>query len=339
MLSDLNKLAKLVNRDQTLASLVTHEIGGSVIYKNQDYPLHRFIIGSKTQTDRPTLFITGGVHGIERIGAQLAWSLLKTTIDRLLWDDSLKSLFSKVNLVVMPLVNPVGYNHFMRSNGNGVDLMRNSPVHSLEEKIPLLSGHRLSPLLPWYQGAQEELEAENKILLETFTKYAQNSPRVIAIDFHSGFGLRDRLWFPYSYTSRPFENIAEMHSLYHLFEQTHPYHIYQFEPQSDGYLLNGDMWDHLYLEYQKKNPEGVFIPLTLEMGSWNWVKKNPLQLFSKTGIFNPIKEHRLKRVYRRHHLLFDFMLRALYSNQIWSELDINFKKKHQDLGFKKWYSK
>lgn len=339
MLSDLNKLANLVTRDQSLSDLVHHEIGGEVEYKNQTYPLHRFIIGNKADNQRPTLLITGGVHGIERIGAQLAWSLLKTTMDRLLWDESLRNIFTKVNLVVTPLINPVGYSHFMRSNGNGVDLMRNSPVHSIEEKIPLLSGHRVSPILPWYQGRDNDLELENKFLEQTFTQFAQNSSRVIAIDFHSGFGLKDRLWFPYSYTSRPFENIAEMHALYNLFQQTHPYHIYQVEPQSDGYLLNGDMWDHLYLEYQKTTPQGVFIPLTLEMGSWNWVKKNPLQLFSKTGIFNPIKEHRLKRVYRRHHLLFDFMLRALYSHQIWADLDLNFKKKHQDLGFKKWYSK
>ncbi len=124
--------------------------------------------------------------------------------------------------------------------------------------------------------------------------------------------MRDRLWFPFSNTVRPFDHLAEMHALTHLLEQTHPYHIYQIEPQSKGYLLNGDMWDYLYLDYISKN-KGVFIPLTLEMGSWSWVRKNPLQIFSRDGVFNPIKEHRVKRTYRRHHLLFDFLLKASYS--------------------------
>jgi hypothetical protein len=126
-----------------------------------------------------------------------------------------------------------------------------------------------------------------------------------------------------------------MHALTHLFEQTHPYHIYQIEPQSKGYILNGDLWDHLYLNARRK-ADKVFIPLTLEMGSWTWVRKNPLQLLSRDGVFNPIKEHRVKRTYRRHYMFFDFLLRALYSNQIWSELDFGLKDKHQSLGVERW---
>ena len=48
-----------------------------------------------------------------------------------------------------------------------------------------------------------------------------------------------------------------------------------------------------------------FLPLTLEMGSWLWVKKNPRQLFSRHGIFNPLIEHRQQRVLRRHLALLD----------------------------------
>lgn len=34
--------------------------------------------------------------------------------------------------------------------------------------------------------------------------------------------------------------------------------------------------------------------------------KNPRQLFSRHGMFNPIKAHRIKRVLRRHADLLDF---------------------------------
>ena len=52
------------------------------------------------------------------------------------------------------------------------------------------------------------------------------------------------------------------------------------------------------------------ITMTLELGSWLWIRKNPHQLFSRHGMFNPIKAHRIKRVLRRHADLLDFLTRA-----------------------------
>ena len=43
----------------------------------------------------------------------------------------------------MPLVNPVGMYKGYRSNGNGVDLMRNSPIESKEKVYPFVGGHRI----------------------------------------------------------------------------------------------------------------------------------------------------------------------------------------------------
>lgn len=336
MIRDLEKLVRLIEREEVLKKNIGAEVVQDIEFKGARYPIYSFSIGTNKET-APVLFITGGVHGLERIGAQLAWSLLKTTIDRYLWDKSLQDLLSHIRLVVMPLINPVGYQHFMRSNGRGVDLMRNSPIDANESTPFLIGGQKYSSKLPWYRGSAEKLELESEALINTFKKKAFGSSCVISVDFHSGFGLKDRLWFPFSFTSTPFHHFSEMHALANLFEQTHPYHIYTIEPQSKGYLLSGDIWDFLYLEYLKENNTGVFIPLTLEMGSWTWVRKNPLQLFTKHGAFNPIKEHRIKRTYRRHHLLFDFLLKAVNSNQIWSQLDEQFKSHHQNLGLEKWY--
>jgi hypothetical protein len=337
MIGELEKLKRLVEREEGLRSHVRVRTVSQIKHFEQLYPIYSFSIGSQ-DPQSPVLFITGGIHGLERIGAQLAWSLLKTSIDRLIWDRSLLDLFKNMRLVVMPLLNPSGYYGYSRSNGNGVDLMRNSPVGVTGVAPFLLRGQRYSPRLPWFQGTPGVLEPENLALKEVFSQECEQSPCVIALDFHSGFGLRDRLWFPFSYTAEPFGHLPEMHALTHLFEQSHPYHIYQIEPQSKGYLLSGDMWDYLYLEHQKKNLTGILLPITLEMGSWTWVRKNPLQLFSKHGAFNPIKEHRIKRTYRRHHLLFDFLLRALYSRDIWAQLDEGARHKHHRQSLVRWYS-
>lgn len=336
MLTLLEKLTRQIHKETFLKDIVSCYTLSEISHRDKKYPIQAFVVGDQTPT-APVLFITGGVHGLERIGAQLAWSLLKTTVDRIHWDNLLRELFKKVRLVVMPLINPVGYYHHMRSNGRGVDLMRNSPVKAIEKTPFLLGGHRFSKKIPWFQGEEGTLEEENRVLSTFFREQAFQSQCVIAVDFHSGFGLRDRLWFPFSYTKKPFDELPEIHALTHVFEQTHPYHIYQIEPQSNGYLLSGDIWDHLFLDFKIANSKGVFLPLTLEMGSWTWVRKNPLQLFSLHGAFNPMKEHRIKRTYRRHHLLYEFLLKAVYSNQPWAQLTPSQREKHTELGMKRWY--
>jgi hypothetical protein len=60
--------------------------------------------------------------------------------------------------------------------------------------------------------------------------------------------------------------------------------------------------------------------MTLELGSWLWIRKNPRQLFSRHGIFNPIKAHRTKRVLRRHSDLLDFLTRAAFAAPRWLPL-------------------
>lgn len=336
MLEDIKKLGKMANLDGPLKNLVKFETLGEVKYANHTYPINSFTIGSENP-EHPTLFVTGGIHGLERIGAQLAWSLLKTTLDRLIWNKLLQDLLKNIRIVFIPLVNPVGHFHFKRCNGNDVDLMRNSPVRAIDKTPFLLGGQFYSKKIPWYQGNLQKLEIENQIIYDKFFQTCEKSKCVISIDFHSGFGMKDRIWFPFSYRKKPFDNLAEITALSNLFEDTHPYHIYEIEPQSKGYLLNGDLWDYLFLELKKINPTGIYIPLTLEMGSWMWVKKNPSQLFSKHGLFNPTKEHRLKRTYRRHHLLFNFLLEALYSHTTWCNLDPLITKNYFDEGIERWY--
>lgn len=336
MLQALEKIYDLTVRESGLKNLIRAEVSHEIQKGGKEYPLYSFEIGSADPT-APVLFLVGGVHGLERIGSQLAWSLLKTTIDRLLWDENLNSVFKRIRLVCIPLLNPYGYVHFSRSNPNGVDLMRNSRIQSTEKTPFLLGGHRISNKLPWFQGEKGILEKELLFLERVFRRTTQASRNIVSVDFHSGFGMVDRLWFPFSYSQLKFTQVAELHALVTLFEQTHPYHIYRIEPQSEGYLLSGDIWDQLYLDALAKDPQKVFIPLTLEMGSWNWVRKNPLQIFSKQGIFNPMKEHRIKRTYRRHHLLFDFLLKAVYSHDAWTQPDQHSRLRHEILATDRWY--
>ena len=266
----------------------------------------------------PALVVVAGVHGLERIGVAVALAFVRHLVGRLRWDESLHHLLCRLHLVVMPLVNPAGVWAGTRANPAGVDLMRNAPVDALERVSPLVGGHRLTPRLPWYRGAAgAPMQPEALALLDTVRAQTAGRPFVMVVDCHSGFGLHDRLWFPYAGTRQPFPWLPEVWRLRQVLRETHEHHRYVIEPQSRQYLTHGDLWDHLTRERLAEAPQQVLLGLTLEMGSWLWVKKNPRQLFSRHGLFNPLIRHRQDRVLRRHVGLLDFLARAAASHARW----------------------
>ncbi|TQV74258.1 DUF2817 domain-containing protein [Exilibacterium tricleocarpae] len=264
----------------------------------------------------PTVLLVGGVHGVERIGAQVVLAYLESLLRRLHWDEGLAAALQKVRLVFVPVLNPVGVIRQTRSNGNGVDLMRNAPVDAEEATRWPLGGQYLSPILPWYRGRRDApMEAESQALCDLVERLWQDTPLLLALDVHSGFGAADRLWFPLAGSRKPVPHLPEYYALERLLRRSHPHHDYLFEPQSHHYLCHGDLWDYLYLKAQTQ--QRLLLPLTLEMGSWRWVKKNPLQLKEFAGIFHPVKPHRVQRVLRRHTVLLEFLWHAALSRNNW----------------------
>jgi hypothetical protein len=280
------------------------------------FPVYAIALGNPDPAV-PAVGFFGGVHGLERIGAEVVIAFLRHVVQRLSWDAVLHQQLERVRLVFMPIVNPGGMWAATRANPRGVDLMRNAPVEA-REKVPfLLGGQRLSAGLPWYRGkVGDPMEAESAAVCEVVSEELLPRAFSMALDCHSGFGVRDRLWFPFAHTREPIHHLAELHALKRIFREAHSHHPYLIEPQSAQYLTHGDLWDHLYLR-ACEHPERTFLPLTLEMGSWLWIKKNPRQLFSRKGIFNPLIDHRLHRVLRRHLSLFDFLSRAASSHLRW----------------------
>jgi hypothetical protein len=259
----------------------------------------------------------GGVHGLERIGCEVVLAYLQSIVMRLQWDSTLHKQLESLRMVFMPLVNPGGLALGTRANPNGVDLMRNAPVDAMEKVPFLLGGHRMSARLPWYRGpVADAMEDENQAVCDVAHTELLSRTFSIAVDCHSGFGAKDRIWFPFAHTRAPIRHLAEVHALKEIFAGSHSHHRYIFEPQSIQYLAHGDLWDHLYLQSCQQLDQ-TFLPLTLEMGSWLWVKKNPRQLFSRHGMFNPLIEHRQQRVLRQHQQFLDFLSRAACGHALW----------------------
>jgi hypothetical protein len=262
----------------------------------------------------PAILFVGGVHGLERIGTQVVLAHLHQLAERLVWDRTARQMLEHARVAFLPIVNPGGMRRRTRANPNDVDLMRNGPPHPEAHPAPLVGGQRVSRALPWYAGAPEGLcQVESRALVRFVEATLFSSPAALSIDCHSGYGMVDRLWFPYARTRRPIANLAEARMLERLLDRTLPNHVYRLEPTAQSYTIDGDLWDHLYDGYREANPEGLFLPLTLEMGSWLWVRKNPRQLFDPLGSFNPMIVHRHRRTLRRHLPLFDFLERLTAS--------------------------
>lgn len=312
-LPELTLLKALIERD---VDGLTARVLGTVSADGRAFPVHEIALGTDDPT-APCVLYVGGVHGVERIGSQVVLAFLGHLIERLSWDRGLRAELDRVRLVFVPLVNPAGMWRRSRCNAEGVDLMRNAPVIA-DGRVPWpAGGQRLSAHLPWYRGrAEDPMAAEARMLCDLVRSELSGRAFALSLDCHSGFGMRDRLWFPYAYSVRPFEEAGAVHALSRLFEAAYPNHVhYLFEPQSRQYTTHGDLWDYLYLGLREST--GGYLPLTLEMGSWVWVKKNPLQIRRLSGLFNPVRRHRLQRTLRRHLVMMEFLMRAAADYDRW----------------------
>jgi hypothetical protein len=321
-LADLDRLARALGDVASLESLCSVSCGETTL------PVRVLSLGTR-RPDAPALVCVGGVHGLERIGAQVVLGFIETLVAAVRWDRSVSNMLDHVRLSFLPVLNPVGVMMRRRGNGQGVDLMRNAPVDADRWELPLklYRGQRLSRRLPWYRGRQDALEPEAAALCEWVARETRQSPFVIALDVHSGFFGADRLWFPYARTRTLFPHVAEMLALKTLLDETYTRHRYVVEPQAAQYTTHGDLWDYIYDRHRSAQPEGIFLPLTLELGASAWLRKN-LRFLDKSAFFHPLTPGRTNRVLRRHIPLFEFLLRAVYSWERWAQLPARARATH-----------
>ena len=150
--SELPELAELQRLIQIGDPYMEARVIGEVTAGKQRFPLHALLMGNPSP-DVPAVGFFGGVHGLERIGAEVVMAYVRNLVSRLHWDNVLHQHLQNVRLVFMPIVNPGGLFLGTRANPRGVDLMRNAPVDAKQDVPFLVGGQRISAGLPWYRGA------------------------------------------------------------------------------------------------------------------------------------------------------------------------------------------
>ena len=180
---ELEQLERIIEQ---LGDRAQTEVIERIQYQDHEFPIHCITLGS-TRPDVPVLAFFGGVHGLEKIGSEVILSYMQTISQLLDWDEEFLARLEKSRLVFVPIVNPVGVYLGTRCNGNGVDLMRNSPVEGVGA-TRIYSGHRITPRLPWYRGDESKMEKEAQALC----RVVRSTPVQLAVVHCPGFALRIR---------------------------------------------------------------------------------------------------------------------------------------------------
>jgi hypothetical protein len=314
MLDELERIVDLAQRGRRWVTMRELE---RIEHEGTSLPIHGITVGPDDPS-LPTLGLFGGVHGLERIGAHVVIHVLEVLVSRLAWDSELRDQLSRARIVAIPAVNPQGMLRRTRSNAKGVDLMRNAPVDAGGKVTWLVGGHRMGPWLPWFRGVEgAEMEREAQVLIDFVRAELFHSEFAISLDVHSGFGSVDRLWYPYARAPGEYPREPECLALGARLTEYEPHHVYTVEPQAQQYTTHGDLWDHVFDLHRSQvgTNGGLYLPWTLEMGSWVWIRKNPWQIFDALGAFNPIKPHRYGRTMRRHARLVEFLWSVLLSGR------------------------
>ena len=115
---------------QDLSDLLIVEQYGALSYDPDTYTL--WVVKTKNWQDgKPTVFITGGVHGYETSGVQGALRFVETT---------LASYVDSYNFIVAPCISPWGYETINRWNPNAIDPNRSfKSGTSVEEASCIMS--------------------------------------------------------------------------------------------------------------------------------------------------------------------------------------------------------
>lgn len=132
------------------------------------------------------VFITSGTHGYEHVPGLITYLFFKQMCEK--WDEypHLETLRHNVEFLVIPVVNPSGWDDYTRTNRNGVDINRNFPegwVLGTEGTVT-------------YGGATPLSELETQYVKKVF----DDNPDIdICYDFHNFSGTSsttDFIWIP-----------------------------------------------------------------------------------------------------------------------------------------------
>lgn len=135
---------------------------------------------------KPKLLILSGAHGNEKAAVWTLYNVMNNICNAWAADPLLEAIRFNFDLIVVPLVNPYGYDNNQRKNYNGVDLERNFPAGWTSGNVEDVAYGGTAPL------TEIECQKLNSILLEEAVApdpTEEMLPTLLGvISFHNGAG-------------------------------------------------------------------------------------------------------------------------------------------------------
>lgn len=125
----VRSLTSLQARVEGLADtgILTLEIPGSVSYADTAYPI-RMLSRHRSGKSKVNVLLTGGIHGNEPAGTEFLLQFAETL-------EKDPSAWPEIHFDIIPVVNPWGWVHAARRNGEGRDLNREFGTFKAPESV------------------------------------------------------------------------------------------------------------------------------------------------------------------------------------------------------------
>ncbi|KAF2888362.1 hypothetical protein ILUMI_17811, partial [Ignelater luminosus] len=201
-----NYLKRLAKENPEIVTLENYGLS----YEKRNLTLLRISKKNEHNISKPLIFVDSGIHAMEWIGPSQALYI----INQLVENPKNSYLIEKVDWIVIPLLNPDGYeyshttNRFWRrtrSKGekcDGVDPNRNFDIHWMG------AGGSSKECSLFYAGPKPFSEPETVALSQAIHKYANRTKLYLTI--HSPAQC---LLYPWGYTNDPPSNERQLHDL------------------------------------------------------------------------------------------------------------------------------
>lgn len=180
-------------------------------------------IGSNTGSPKPAIFIEGGIHAREWISPATVTFIIR----ELVTNPNFRDLIKMYDWIVMPVVNPDGYEYShtedrmwrknrgesktilnLLSNCKGIDLNRNFAYSWGELDILSSQGGTPLPCLETFIGDSAFSEAESQAVRNVVLA---NRHRIVSYVSYHSFG--QKILYPWSYSDEKVPDWKELHHM------------------------------------------------------------------------------------------------------------------------------
>lgn len=177
-------LSMYVDLRQEFPEYLTEHVFGKDAFNNDLIYYHANptkVPMANATTKFPKMILVSGVHGEERAGVYNLFYAIRNIAKNWRTNPLLEMLRWNVELIIVPIVNPSGYDVSSRKNGNGIDLARNFP-----------EGFRVTNPADATYGGQEPLSEKESQFLDHLIE--SHSDAIYFGSFHNMWSSTSFIW-------------------------------------------------------------------------------------------------------------------------------------------------